>query len=113
MALGVRKRWYIPLVLCRALSTSSAVAWAITTGLQLFYAAGNAGEYDIITGELTAGRAERFGGCVEHYRLAVVQVGLSYLWVSLFHRHCDHEHLPLRRQCVGQSHKCHYDLSHH
>jgi hypothetical protein len=82
VALGVRQRWYIPLVLCRALCTSSAAGWALFTGLQLFYAVKQSEEFDVLTGRAVT-RAEVYhSSYLEHYRLAACQVALSYLWVS-------------------------------
>lgn len=82
MALGVRERWYIPLLLCRALCTSSAIVWALFAALQLFYAVKHADTHDVLTGRSVTRADFYHSSHLEHYRLAIAQVALSYLWVS-------------------------------
>jgi ABC-type long-subunit fatty acid transport system fused permease/ATPase subunit len=105
--LGVRERWYIPLVLCRALCFSSAIVWALYTALQLFYTAKYSDKYDVLTGQTAIGKDVYHSSYVEHYRLAAVQVALSYLWVSrglhaLLAMLCS-DHSPLRARLVSSS----------
>lgn len=65
--LGVPKKWYIPLLLCRSLSTVFALWWAVTTTWNI--------------GVVVRGWDGGMGGV--SFRLMVVQLGLAYLWVRM------------------------------
>jgi hypothetical protein len=69
-------------MLCRALSTSSAIAWALLVTLQLFYVVKQADTRDVLTGLQNGAAQPRRAAHSEHNRLAIVQIALSYLWVS-------------------------------
>ncbi|OAP54619.1 hypothetical protein AYL99_11067 [Fonsecaea erecta] len=86
--LGVQPRWHVPLLLCRALSTVSAAWWACQTCFSIYQLIS---DYDTNTGidtDTTAGGDAATGGgslLWEHRifrRLAVAQVGLSFLWAG-------------------------------
>jgi hypothetical protein len=81
VALGVRHEWYIPLLLCRALSTTSAVWWACSTSLQLYRIWKEQGYLSQSYVEKIKGAVWDDASGVLHQRLLVLQVALSFLWV--------------------------------
>jgi hypothetical protein len=76
VALGVQKQWHVPLLLCRALSTVSVAWWACQTCFSIYRLL----HEDLLT------RASHHApsGLLENetfWRIAVAQVGLSFVWV--------------------------------
>jgi hypothetical protein len=81
VVLGVDPRWHLPLLLCRALSTLPSVWWVLQACWSLWQIYSKA--------ELT-GSAEVQGdrggeNDVTFWRIAVAQVGLSFIWVRVCH----------------------------
>lgn len=76
--LGVDRRWNIPLMLCRALSTSSALWWAVVNGREIWRSR-----------SLLAGGLEPFARKASDVslgkRLAMAQVVLAFGWVSILY----------------------------
>jgi hypothetical protein len=81
VVLGVGKKWYIPLLLCRALSTSSAIWWSSAITLQVYKLWTGHFKVSEKMGTLATDASEPFG--LLCHRLLVAQVVLSYVWVSL------------------------------
>ena len=69
-------------MLCRALSTSAAIVWGPLTVLRLFQVAKHADSRRVLAGHTVSGRRAWTHDEVEQFRLLVLQIGLSYLWVS-------------------------------
>lgn len=74
--LGVNSKWYIPLLLCRALSVTSAVWWAFPIGASFFSAI-------ILKDENPFGVLDvlEAGASSLEKRIAGVEVVLAFLWV--------------------------------
>lgn len=93
-------------MLCRALCTSSAMVWALYSALQLFYALKKTDTHDLLTGKRKAQDDVYHASYMEHYRLASVQIALSYLWVS------NRPQRPHVRNTAGAV-LCHVEVVHH
>lgn len=68
--LGVSHRWYIPLLLCRSLSITSAIWWACCAVYAICSLPNSKNDGD--------DRVDVFGT-----RVAIAQIVLSFLWVSI------------------------------
>jgi len=69
--LGVNKKWHVPLLLCRMLSTVSAIWWASNSLFRLYGFFANGSVKCPVEGK------EGLTHC-----LAVTQIGLAFIWVS-------------------------------
>ena len=79
VVLGVPPRWHIPLMLCRSLSTISALWWACQMCISLYRVFIQ--QYGLHEGA----RLNRFWKSAPsqgNWAIAVAQIGLSFLWVS-------------------------------
>ena len=92
--LGVDRKWYVPLVLCRALTVSAAVWWVVTNTFALWSAYVH-GAWGSIEQELCLGRSWSWTGLglgpkntasnrILEQRLAAVQLLLAFGWVRFF-----------------------------
>ena len=82
VALGVSHVWYIPLLLCRGLSVTSAIWWACTTLFNI-YKVCNVGPWHWPTSyqhEVDERAVCVTGGLYD--RMLIAQIALSFVWVS-------------------------------
>ncbi|KIV97513.1 hypothetical protein PV10_01260 [Exophiala mesophila] len=79
VALGVPPRWHIPLMLCRSLSTISALWWACQMCISLYRV------FIQKHGLHEGARRNRFSNSAPsqvNWAIAVAQIGLSFLWAG-------------------------------
>ena len=77
--LGVSSKWYVPLLLCRALSVTSAVWWALPIAVsflrRVFVREVKSFDvFDVLVAQ----------GSTTEKRIAQLEVVLAFLWVCLF-----------------------------
>ncbi|KAJ4584476.1 hypothetical protein HRR81_000282 [Exophiala dermatitidis] len=79
VVLGVRPRWHLPLLLCRALSLISAIWWACQTCYsiyQLVYKRASSTEQRLEVGDNGLLQSPSFK------RIVIAQIALSFLWAG-------------------------------
>lgn len=79
VVLGVPPQWHVPLMLCRSLSTISALWWACQTCISLYRVVIQKDHLH------ESARLSRLSGSATSqltWAIAVAQIGLSFLWVS-------------------------------